>query len=595
MMAPAGTVFRAPPAALPRRTQPAVKNQFPSKHISDDDLANDYKRVDSSEDDLPMRGEIRPSSFVKKQISPVPVSRAGPKIEVKEDKEREFNSISDMRLRYLTKQTHKIVSKVKPEITVAACRDALQRNNKSVEDAASSLIADVHKIPTASNNGSTFDSASKASTMSRTIQEPQQTTWKQTKLPGQQKSRNNSSSPPPSPEPAKNPAPRRRLMQGRRKRSPTPPPVFSVSSSHATSAATTPSSSSSERLAKMAVATKESQSQEVVNRRRLIPGTHKQPAPSHNVITIGSSSGSDSDLPDISAIASRKRKASQAAPEPDRKTRPRLVSAASLKVKAKPVPAVIDLSDDGEAFVSADDSESGSDARMVTSGVEHASVLGYINGCTAEELARMTSSSLKDAQFVVSKRPFASISQIRNVKAKSAKKSKKDDVGPAMVEKLDTWYKAFDAVTEVIGKCAERGRELQAIMSKWEMDKNGKIKDENENDTTEPFSPLPIPVRPARMAESIQLKSYQLFGLNWMKLLHDHSYGGILADDMGLGKTCQVISFISHLVEFDNSAKPNLIVVPPSTLENWVSEFETFAPDISVFLYSGTYGIRECV
>ena len=48
------------------------------------------------------------------------------------------------------------------------------------------------------------------------------------------------------------------------------------------------------------------------------------------------------------------------------------------------------------------------------------------------------------------------------------------------------------------------------------------------------------------MANDIQLKDYQLFGLNWMNLLHGQGFSGILADDMGLGKTCQVISFIAH-------------------------------------------------
>ncbi len=67
------------------------------------------------------------------------------------------------------------------------------------------------------------------------------------------------------------------------------------------------------------------------------------------------------------------------------------------------------------------------------------------------------------------------------------------------------------------------------------------------------------------------MKSYQLYGLNWMHLLYERRFGGILADDMGLGKTCQVISLMcaiandgqKHGEDTGNRPWPNLIVVPP--------------------------------
>jgi ATP-dependent helicase STH1/SNF2 len=34
-----------------------------------------------------------------------------------------------------------------------------------------------------------------------------------------------------------------------------------------------------------------------------------------------------------------------------------------------------------------------------------------------------------------------------------------------------------------------------------------------------------------------KLKSYQMFGLNWMISLYNNNLNGILADEMGLGKT----------------------------------------------------------
>lgn len=58
---------------------------------------------------------------------------------------------------------------------------------------------------------------------------------------------------------------------------------------------------------------------------------------------------------------------------------------------------------------------------------------------------------------------------------------------------------------------------------------------------------------------------------------------GILADEMGLGKTIQIISLICQLYE-EKVGGPFLIIAPLSTLPNWLHEFQTFAPDVSLDL-----------
>ncbi|CAH1990511.1 unnamed protein product [Acanthoscelides obtectus] len=82
------------------------------------------------------------------------------------------------------------------------------------------------------------------------------------------------------------------------------------------------------------------------------------------------------------------------------------------------------------------------------------------------------------------------------------------------------------------------------------------------------------------------LRPYQIEGVNWLLNLHHHAVNGILADEMGLGKTIQVIALICALME-DKKPGPFLIVVPLSTLPNWKSEWERFAPDIPVVCYHG--------
>jgi hypothetical protein len=39
-----------------------------------------------------------------------------------------------------------------------------------------------------------------------------------------------------------------------------------------------------------------------------------------------------------------------------------------------------------------------------------------------------------------------------------------------------------------------------------------------------------------KLCPKLQLKGYQLVGVNWLKLLHLNNVNGVLADDMGLGK-----------------------------------------------------------
>ncbi|KAI1476645.1 hypothetical protein K445DRAFT_63023 [Daldinia sp. EC12] len=218
-------------------------------------------------------------------------------------------------------------------------------------------------------------------------------------------------------------------------------------------------------------------------------------------------------------------------------------------------------------------------------------VLEYLNTCTVENLGRMIGSTA-DAQLMTNSRPFETIADAEQVskqdKARSKKKTRMVNVGENVVERLKAWLEACEAATAVIDECDRRGAEINSIMSTWNLDKNGESKDEAAN-----LVGLPIGKKPELMAEEITLKPYQMVGLNWMDLLRRKGYGGILADDMGLGKTCQVISFIAHLVKSKREPGsrptwPNLIVVPSSTYENWVQEFETFAPDISVLTYTGS-------
>ncbi|KAM7357281.1 ATP-dependent helicase brm [Cochliomyia hominivorax] len=85
-----------------------------------------------------------------------------------------------------------------------------------------------------------------------------------------------------------------------------------------------------------------------------------------------------------------------------------------------------------------------------------------------------------------------------------------------------------------------------------------------------------------------KLKEYQLKGLEWLVSLYNNNLNGILADEMGLGKTIQTISLVTYLMDRKKMMGPFLIIVPLSTLPNWVLEFEKWAPSVGVVSYKGS-------
>lgn len=138
------------------------------------------------------------------------------------------------------------------------------------------------------------------------------------------------------------------------------------------------------------------------------------------------------------------------------------------------------------------------------------------------------------------------------------------------------------------------------------------------------------------------LRHYQVDGYNWIRFLHEHKIGALLADDMGLGKTLQTLAVIQYYAEAgkrEKAVKQNkkaaepvkelvmetessavgeqmnlfgrsdgdsfwnengadmekgdkvkascLVIAPKSLLYNWQSETTKFCPGLNVLVYSG--------
>lgn len=83
------------------------------------------------------------------------------------------------------------------------------------------------------------------------------------------------------------------------------------------------------------------------------------------------------------------------------------------------------------------------------------------------------------------------------------------------------------------------------------------------------------------------LMPYQISGLQFLVYLYDNDLSGILADEMGLGKTVQTIAFLAYLKENRSVEGPHLIIVPLSTLPNWITEFRRWCPSLKILEFRG--------
>uniref|UniRef100_H2YQX0 SWI/SNF related, matrix associated, actin dependent regulator of chromatin, subfamily a, member 5 n=1 Tax=Ciona savignyi TaxID=51511 RepID=H2YQX0_CIOSA len=92
-----------------------------------------------------------------------------------------------------------------------------------------------------------------------------------------------------------------------------------------------------------------------------------------------------------------------------------------------------------------------------------------------------------------------------------------------------------------------------------------------------------------------EMRDYQIRGLNWMISLYENGISGILADEMGWGKTLQTISLLGYLKHYRNIPGPHMVIVPKSTISNWVNEFERWCPSIRTVCLIGSKDQRASI
>ncbi|KAJ6586981.1 SNF2 family N-terminal domain-containing protein [Mycena vulgaris] len=222
--------------------------------------------------------------------------------------------------------------------------------------------------------------------------------------------------------------------------------------------------------------------------------------------------------------------------------------------------------------------------------------LAYFNTSSAEALQELTGCTPEQAAAIIGLRVFESIEDLEAKLKQGKKKAGPAGISPKMFHDCTKIFAGYGSVDSILEDCEQIGSELRASIASWTSDSTkeieGPLADQIEDGAlslrhVKPTSNRPkdyLTAQPELLSDTVQLKEYQLLGVNWLNLLYRSNLSCILADEMGLGKTIQVISFFAHLKAQGNKG-PHLVVVPSSTLENWCREFARFAPSIAVQTY----------
>lgn len=210
--------------------------------------------------------------------------------------------------------------------------------------------------------------------------------------------------------------------------------------------------------------------------------------------------------------------------------------------------------------------------------------------------------TLEQANTVTGLRPFSSVDDLNTKLGQGKKKAGPSGISPRIFEECNGIFQGYGKVDNILANCEKIGATLRKEIANWTVNGSAKLNG-REGSTSSRASPMGsdfgeegslslrsqavlaskkpdyyMSKQPDSLSDTVQLKEYQLMGINWLNLLYRKKLSCILADEMGkslhlgprtlkltgalgLGKTVQVISFLAHLQEQGRKG-PHLIVVP---------------------------------
>ncbi|XP_061118531.1 SWI/SNF-related matrix-associated actin-dependent regulator of chromatin subfamily A containing DEAD/H box 1B-like isoform X2 [Conger conger] len=195
-------------------------------------------------------------------------------------------------------------------------------------------------------------------------------------------------------------------------------------------------------------------------------------------------------------------------------------------------------------------------------------ILGFFQEALVDELMLIAGCSAKKAQKIVDLRPFGTWEDL-----------------------VQAFHKGNGLSLELLRGCRRVIRERDVVLGL--MNRCESVSETMTRAATQVIKGGEASaMQPEILNSKFQLKPYQLVGLNWLVMLYQNDLSGILADEMGLGKTIQAIAFLASLY-VDGVCGPHLIVVPASTLDNWVRELNIWCPSLKVLVYKGSIEERK--
>ncbi|CAN7989083.1 unnamed protein product [Ixodes hexagonus] len=246
--------------------------------------------------------------------------------------------------------------------------------------------------------------------------------------------------------------------------------------------------------------------------------------------------------------------------------------------KGKRSKTAADESDDDDyrnedIYGSADDSDASAEEDETPAKAEaRRAVTEFFDTATINELSAVPGCTKKKAEVIVQNRPYKTwktlVYKMETVKGMS----------PSLLNGAKNVLHMRGVVSRLLSKCqgiADRMQEIVSRLVSGSEESEGYIKEQ-----------------PSILNDSLRLSPYQLIGLNWLAVMHKQEVNGILADEMGLGKTIQAIAFLAYLLQQKENG-PHLIVVPSSTLENWMRELQLWCPSLDVLVYHGSQEDRR--
>ena len=143
-------------------------------------------------------------------------------------------------------------------------------------------------------------------------------------------------------------------------------------------------------------------------------------------------------------------------------------------------------------------------------------------------------------------RPFNSIEDLNAKLGQGKKKAGPAGISPRLFEECTVIFQGYGAVDDILEDCERIGASLRAAIASWTANDKGKAKQDVSQDEEDGALSLHVVSssrdqrpkdflvsQPFLLSNSIQLKEYQILGVNWLNLLYRRNFSCILADEMG--------------------------------------------------------------